>query len=745
MESYYSHPKFSHDPLQLRSEFEIRYENENFSFTKEKTVRLIDIIKLYEEEYPDKSNSGVVFTPSAIAQSMSEITIDRWIISQLSHQNLLDPSQIQQFDQYIYEIFKDPDPFLLDALFNQILPRCKILDPCVGGGEFIVGCLNYLFQLINSFFPIYEQLSKKNPKIQCKWASKFAFIKDFLFNNIQMIDLNPLGLELTQIRIWDEILIHYPLIQWGDLFSYKCSALSHDFLDLPSSFTRGFQIILGNPPYLSSDSMSKYYSSNYIAQLKSRFTSVLKKGSKPDLFFYFIANALNLIDPLGFLCFIVPNRLLTNDYATTMREFLFSNAKIHLIANFNSEIEVFPSINVHPCIFLLEKREIDSSIDGDSQDEFSYCATEIKTIFDLAQFTLQNYSYLRIPQRLAHKYNLLFSTISEDEKSLLLVLQDLPHIDEFVTIHEAKRLAQFEKSLDKTIPVRINKKELINIPSLKQNHYLREIRGKDIQENYLNCQDNLIQLPMNYHKHFPNEPVLYIRELGEKIFCGIDWDRTSASMGYGGVYYVYLADFKDVSGNPLLNLLAFESFISSNIATRIYRILFQAGSWGTALKIRSSYLHQLPYWIPNLEVFAELAVWMEFLQILSQNCPSILLEYLKSLQFDLSSIPILFNKIKMLIDWLLYEYLFGQSKNDLIRSKTLLLYWYSTENNFVSTIFEWEKYFELIFRSDNDSFILEKIQIHTKINLENIHTRFERFEKNPAVINLTQLIQKRIF
>ena len=149
LESYYNHPKFIQDPYQLRSELEIKYENISFSFLKENTIHLIDIILFYEQNYPNKSNSGVIFTPSAIAQSMGELVIDTWIKKYFIQHSIKIQDDLFRRKKTIYGNLEYLGENFLCDLYSHILPSCTILDPCVGSGEFIIGCLNYLLLFID--------------------------------------------------------------------------------------------------------------------------------------------------------------------------------------------------------------------------------------------------------------------------------------------------------------------------------------------------------------------------------------------------------------------------------------------------------------------------------------------------------------------------------------------------------------------------------------------------------------------
>ena len=114
-------------------------------------------------------------------------------------------------------------------------------------------------------------------------------ICNFITENIFFADLNNYSLEITKIRI-KSILI--------TLFSRDCnqiinritfhSYLGNTLTNFGKDFPIKFHIIFGNPPYISSDNIKKSISKNTLSELKENYSSVIKKGSKPDLYFYFL-------------------------------------------------------------------------------------------------------------------------------------------------------------------------------------------------------------------------------------------------------------------------------------------------------------------------------------------------------------------------------------------------------------------------------------------------------------------------
>lgn len=111
----------------------------------------------------------------------------------------------------------------------------------------------------------------------------------------------------------------------------------------------GFDVVIGNPPYIDSESMTKkmpieriYYAKKY----------TIAKGNW-DISIPFFELATLLCKDCGEFGFIVPNKLLVIDYANELRQ-LLKSYKIHSIRDY-SALPVFLDADVYPIVLLCEK------------------------------------------------------------------------------------------------------------------------------------------------------------------------------------------------------------------------------------------------------------------------------------------------------------------------------------------------------------------------------------------------------
>ncbi|PBC74812.1 Eco57I restriction-modification methylase domain-containing protein [Fibrobacter intestinalis] len=86
----------------------------------------------------------------------------------------------------------------------------------------------------------------------------------------------------------------------------------------------GFDIVIGNPPYVNANELKKQMGTDKYNLLKSFFKT--SKGAV-DFYVYFFESGLNLLRDDGVLSFITPNKFLCANYGVALRQFFIDNSK----------------------------------------------------------------------------------------------------------------------------------------------------------------------------------------------------------------------------------------------------------------------------------------------------------------------------------------------------------------------------------------------------------------------------------
>jgi len=194
----------------------------------------------------------------------------------------------------------------------------KILDPSVGVG----------------IFPdvVYSELERRN------------FKSENILDSLYGADLDSDAVELSK-----RVLIKKS--GGGDIQGNHF--FKGDFLlDLLNHPDSGYDLIIGNPPYIAYYSRESHVDTD---ELKTRLVKRYKKagGGSANTFLYFLIRSIELLRDGGMLCFIVPDKLLWNRRYHKIRKYILDNAPPRAL--FNVGENVFQGATVGNVIVLLEK------------------------------------------------------------------------------------------------------------------------------------------------------------------------------------------------------------------------------------------------------------------------------------------------------------------------------------------------------------------------------------------------------
>lgn len=135
-----------------------------------------------------------------------------------------------------------------------------------------------------------------------------------------------------------------------------------DSLNLPwkdlmkdSIFERGFDVVVGNPPYVNAKNLPD---SVKIALHNSARWQTAASG-KADLFIPFIELGIELINQKGTLGLLVPNTYLTQMASKQLREFLRRGKYVREIIDFD-HLLLFQDATIYTCVSIFDKKEKNS-------------------------------------------------------------------------------------------------------------------------------------------------------------------------------------------------------------------------------------------------------------------------------------------------------------------------------------------------------------------------------------------------
>jgi hypothetical protein len=116
----------------------------------------------------------------------------------------------------------------------------------------------------------------------------------------------------------------------------------------PDAFAAGgFDVVLGNPPYVRQEWIAAY--KPYLQQHYRAYDGVA------DLYVYFYERGLQLLKPGARLGFIVTNKWMKAGYGEPLRRFFAESAWVESAVDFGHAKQIFPDADVFPSILIARK------------------------------------------------------------------------------------------------------------------------------------------------------------------------------------------------------------------------------------------------------------------------------------------------------------------------------------------------------------------------------------------------------
>lgn len=273
----------------------------------------------------NQAGTGSYYTPAGVARFMAENALKQVLMNRF-------PSQTSLVNRFFAGVFLLPEEARgLQASFCQL----RILDLACGNGVFLNACLDCYLALAGFSG---EDINGRN----------------FISQALCGMDIRSDALEswVISLGLRDAGLLREP---WPLKLACLSSVEGDAVMDVPwlepVMRAGGFDLVIGNPPYLGEKGNREQFE-----ELKATPFGARYYEGRMDLFYYFLHRGIELLRDGGILCQLTTSYYATADFATRLRKHLQTAGGISGLVVFN-EHKVFDNAKGHHLILFFEKGE----------------------------------------------------------------------------------------------------------------------------------------------------------------------------------------------------------------------------------------------------------------------------------------------------------------------------------------------------------------------------------------------------
>ena len=324
----------------------------------ENSLNELDEIKAQlEGQEIDKSKTkrkkdGVFYTPKYITKYIVENTVGKLCEEKKAALEIIE-------EEYFTDKKRQKKTIqgLVEKLdtYRKWLLELTICDPACGSGAFLNQALDFLIEE-------HQYIDELQAKLFGDALVMSDMENSILENNLFGVDLNEESVEIAKLSLW--LRTAQPNRKLNDLNgNIKCGNSLIDDVAVagdkafnwqqafPKVFEKGgFDVIIGNPPYVGTKQIDVNDRNYYWEKYKNLLFSEM------DLYEIFLYKSVyELLIKDGILGFITPNSYYTNVSFRNLREYLLTNTNVISIIDFPYRFYPFDDVNTETAIIIIEK------------------------------------------------------------------------------------------------------------------------------------------------------------------------------------------------------------------------------------------------------------------------------------------------------------------------------------------------------------------------------------------------------
>lgn len=301
-----------------------------------------------------RKKDGVFYTPKYITKYIVENTVGK-----LCEEKKVEIGVVEEEYTSDKNRQQRTKKILLDKLeaYRNWLLKITIVDPACGSGAFLNEALNFLIAE-------HQYIDELEAKVTGSSLAFAYYSESILENNLFGVDLNEESVEIAKLSLWlrtaepnrklnslnENIKCGNSLIDDPEIAGEKAFDWHKEF---PKIFANGgFDVVIGNPPYVRADSPGNDLKFRSYLVKKGKFKTL---SGKWDLYIPFIELSDSITKNFGLYSLIIPDAYCHAEYAQKSIKYFTQNKKLFAIDYF-PETNVFENVGVKSVIVNFSKQ-----------------------------------------------------------------------------------------------------------------------------------------------------------------------------------------------------------------------------------------------------------------------------------------------------------------------------------------------------------------------------------------------------
>jgi type I restriction-modification system DNA methylase subunit len=335
-----------------------------------------------EKSKTKRKKDGVFYTPKYITKYIVDNTIGR-LCQEKKNDLSIDESDYDKERKGRKKATVKKLSDQLDSYRNWLL-ELTICDPACGSGAFLNQALEFLIEE-------HHYIDELKAKLLGD-AMIFSEVQnDILEKNLFGVDINQESVEIAKLSLWlrtakkgRKLTTLNDNIKCGNSLISDSNAAGNRAFDWEKEFSSvfkdgGFDVVIGNPPYLRVQGLRE----NFEEESKFYEKSFISATGRFDIYVLFIEMAHKLIKKEGNVSFILPHKFLVSDFGEGIRKYLAENKAVKELIHFGSEM-VFEDASTYTCILTI----------GNHNENIHFKEIKPSQIFDPIPFDVSSYENL---------------------------------------------------------------------------------------------------------------------------------------------------------------------------------------------------------------------------------------------------------------------------------------------------------------------------------------------------------------